>query len=253
MTGNLTTPDIVGIGPPQSWDIPVRIDFDMEIVNDIAVPAALPQNFSSKPAAVRVFNARINKADFSGQALDAVTSVLDFFTGGEIGVAMARGAGTSFAMPAAVVAGLNAYMTAIRTGQSDLERLRLPGDVLLLRSHHGEVLVDDTCIPGFVWRMANKSDHVCVDPQTRTQAALDNRDAGNRTTGSPSRSRLELCGNNEECRREAFKIPCKSGYVWREAFPGDYVCVTPEVRQKAHEDNAAAPTRMNDYQGHPVN
>jgi hypothetical protein len=30
---------------------------------------------------------------------------------------------------------------------------------------------------------------------------------------------------------------CKQGYVWREAFAGDHVCVTPQVRQQAADDN----------------
>jgi hypothetical protein len=38
---------------------------------------------------------------------------------------------------------------------------------------------------------------------------------------------------------------CASGYVWREAFPGDYVCVTPETRRQAADDNAQASARIN--------
>jgi hypothetical protein len=30
---------------------------------------------------------------------------------------------------------------------------------------------------------------------------------------------------------------CKQGYVWREAIPNDRVCVTPEARSQAAEDN----------------
>lgn len=33
---------------------------------------------------------------------------------------------------------------------------------------------------------------------------------------------------------------CKPGYVWRAARPGDAVCVTPEVRDKTAQQNAAA-------------
>lgn len=36
---------------------------------------------------------------------------------------------------------------------------------------------------------------------------------------------------------------CVSGFVWREAFPGDHVCVTPEVRAQTAEDNRVAPQR----------
>jgi hypothetical protein len=37
---------------------------------------------------------------------------------------------------------------------------------------------------------------------------------------------------------------CASGYVWREAFPGDLVCVDPSQRDQAAADNAAAPARV---------
>ncbi len=36
---------------------------------------------------------------------------------------------------------------------------------------------------------------------------------------------------------------CSQGYVWREAFPGDHVCVTPQVRADAADDNARAGER----------
>ena len=36
---------------------------------------------------------------------------------------------------------------------------------------------------------------------------------------------------------------CRQGYVWREAVPGDHVCVTPAIRQQAAEDNAQAGAR----------
>lgn len=33
---------------------------------------------------------------------------------------------------------------------------------------------------------------------------------------------------------------CLDGYVWRDAIPGDHVCVTPDRRQLAHNENAEA-------------
>lgn len=33
---------------------------------------------------------------------------------------------------------------------------------------------------------------------------------------------------------------CQSGYVWREAFPGDHVCVNPDRREQAAHDNSQA-------------
>ena len=38
---------------------------------------------------------------------------------------------------------------------------------------------------------------------------------------------------------------CLEGYVWRQANPTDYVCVTPAVRSQTAQDNAAAASRIN--------
>jgi hypothetical protein len=39
------------------------------------------------------------------------------------------------------------------------------------------------------------------------------------------------------------EVTCKSGYVWREAHPTDYVCVTPEIRSQTAYDNRQASNR----------
>lgn len=36
---------------------------------------------------------------------------------------------------------------------------------------------------------------------------------------------------------------CRHGYVWRSAAPGDHICVTPQSRERAKKDNAAAESR----------
>ena len=38
---------------------------------------------------------------------------------------------------------------------------------------------------------------------------------------------------------------CLEGWVWREATPTDYVCVTPDIRTQTAQDNAAAKSRVN--------
>jgi hypothetical protein len=34
-----------------------------------------------------------------------------------------------------------------------------------------------------------------------------------------------------------------AGFVWREAFPGDVVCVTPEIRELVRQENILGPSR----------
>ena len=36
---------------------------------------------------------------------------------------------------------------------------------------------------------------------------------------------------------------CIQGFVWREAVPGDHVCVTPETRLQVRQDNLQAQAR----------
>lgn len=37
---------------------------------------------------------------------------------------------------------------------------------------------------------------------------------------------------------------CKQGFVWREAYKGDYVCVVPQSREQARKDNMEAKSRI---------
>jgi len=86
----------------------------------------------------------------------------------------------------------------------------------------------DTCLQGYVWREAVPGDHVCVTPETRTQAAEDN----------------SLAASHRSPTGGAYgPDTCLQGYVWREAVPGDHVCVTPETRAQAAEDNSLAASR----------
>ena len=62
-------------------------------------------------------------------------------------------------------------------------------------------------------------------PDVRAQAQADNAEAHNRV--SP--------GGGDTCR---------SGFVWRAAFNGDNVCVTPATRTQTAEDNAKAGERV---------
>lgn len=82
----------------------------------------------------------------------------------------------------------------------------------------------DTCKPGWVWREARPTDHVCVTDETRRDTELENRLALSRQLAS---------GN----------YTCKSPFVWRDAFPGDTTCVPLESRSRAFKDNAAAAER----------
>jgi hypothetical protein len=85
----------------------------------------------------------------------------------------------------------------------------------------------DTCRQGYVWREAVRGDHVCVPPQTRSQAQVDNQHAAERRAGGGPFG----------------PDTCKTGFVWREAVPNDHVCVTPQTRSQTRFDNGQAASR----------
>ncbi|MDF3061266.1 MAG: hypothetical protein K0S06_1375, partial [Microvirga sp.] len=82
----------------------------------------------------------------------------------------------------------------------------------------------DTCAEGYVWREAFVGDHVCVSPDTRDQAKLDNANA----------HQSKLPGRDE----------CVEGLVWRLANPDDHVCVPQITREQAAQDNSVASSRL---------
>jgi hypothetical protein len=83
------------------------------------------------------------------------------------------------------------------------------------------------CRPGYVWREAFAGDYVCVAPDVRAQAQIDNN-VTDRTQPDGAYG----------------PQTCKSGYVWREASPKDTVCVTPEIRAATAADNRLAGSRQ---------
>ncbi|MDB5530335.1 MAG: hypothetical protein JWR51_3438 [Devosia sp.] len=67
-----------------------------------------------------------------------------------------------------------------------------------------------------------------IDPSSIYPITLASRQTSNAVTGDIA---AKLHSGPETC---------VSGYVWRAAFPSDLICVTPESRDRAFADNAAA-------------
>lgn len=85
-----------------------------------------------------------------------------------------------------------------------------------------------TCIEGFVWRQASGDDRVCVTPESRYQAALENAQAAARRNPNGGAYGPDTC---------------LQGFVWRDGFANDHVCVTGERRSVVAQENAAGPAR----------
>ena len=74
------------------------------------------------------------------------------------------------------------------------------------------------CQPGFTHRLADAQDYVCVPVAVR-------------------RLIISETANKVRNQVSATDIRCKSGFVWRDAYNGDGVCVVPQVRDRVHLEN----------------
>ncbi len=75
------------------------------------------------------------------------------------------------------------------------------------------------CNTGHLHRKADANDYVCVERGARRLVAQENQQA--------PQNRISDTDNG-----------CKPGFVWRDAFNGDGVCVTPQARARVHAENA---------------
>ena len=90
------------------------------------------------------------------------------------------------------------------------------------------VYANNGCVSGYVPRLTNPYDQVCVTPAEQAQVAFDNSQIMNRLdTGTVSG-----------------ELRCLRGYVWRHAFGGDQACVTLAQRNQVVQDNSLAASRI---------
>lgn len=86
------------------------------------------------------------------------------------------------------------------------------------------------CQAGYVYRLVTPTDRVCVAPASAKQVIDDNAEITQlkrkpNPPGGPY-------GMNT----------CLQGFVWRDAYNGDQICVTVETRSRTSEENAEATT-----------
>ena len=86
------------------------------------------------------------------------------------------------------------------------------------------------CRPGFVPRLADAADKVCVTLAEEVDTQIENRQAA--AHALPRAVHLDTPDD------------CQPGYVWRRADVTDYVCVSQDGRAAAQAENAAAAARM---------
>lgn len=87
-------------------------------------------------------------------------------------------------------------------------------------------LPSGACLAGFVERRARPADIVCVDPASALQAEFDNR------------ADVQKARKNDPPGGPYGPDTCRVGWVWRDAFEGDHVCVTGSDRTRTAQENA---------------
>lgn len=258
---NITTPDInifgAGLGLPQGADPRLAVEFDLEVSVRIAVPHTLGDRLKAGTATATFSNIRHPAGlNFTGKLVGdlakATATIYDHFNNGEIAGLMSRGQTFTETVPDSVLDPVNKALDPYR-GKLQLVEVRVdPQALLVLHATDGKKVANPECISGYVWRSIRAGDQVCVTAATRSQAQADNKAAGERRVSEPAKAALAACTAairpDPACTAKAYRIACKPGFVWREAFADDYVCVTPATRDLARADNAAAPRRRMDYE-----
>ena len=82
-----------------------------------------------------------------------------------------------------------------------------------------------TCRDGYVYRLINSSDKKCVSPASKAQADADNAAAESRQVKA---SLVNAYGPDA----------CAYGYLWRNLYEGDVVCVSSERYYQYQQENA---------------
>jgi hypothetical protein len=85
----------------------------------------------------------------------------------------------------------------------------------------------DECIEPYVWRQITSSDHVCVTGDARSLVQSENAAGPSHVTTDPNL--IAMYGADA----------CAAGYVWRDAYSGDHVCVTSDARTRSANENSA--------------
>lgn len=99
------------------------------------------------------------------------------------------------------------------------------------------------CKSGFVWRDAWNGDGVCVTPAERATAWEQNKKDAMRSQFAGVAVPVQPAPPPAKPRPPNAVYLCKSGFVWRDAKDGDGICVTPEERTTAKQQNANGASR----------
>lgn len=253
-TSNVTIP--AGILWRQSFDPRLSMKFDVAVSIWIPLPSAGGQCLGAPQATATVRNIRLPEGrnitgDIVAAGIDVGSSIYDRFNNGRLGQLLGRGVSWQRAVPAGFVAEANRHLCGSGVPYRSLTIGTAPGDLLVMALSTGARVTDNRCIDGYVWRGARPGDDVCVRPEARARVRAENAAHASRAQPfDPRMASLRVCAQLGTCPPEP--VRCLAGFVWREAVPGDRICVPPSSRALAAQENTMARRLRRDYEP-PIN
>jgi hypothetical protein len=221
--------------------------FDLDVRANLILPQTAPLTLGLEKPHLDVQNISYDSENTAADIVKGAVDALHALTGFDATSSVTQDRAIDFD---SVKADIGRLQNALPAGSS-LQVTR-QNDLAILTVGDGSSVGDAHCISGYVWRQAGPGDLVCVTPAVRAQTAADNREWHNRvvqTSVSPCATYL--------CRMQSVhptvlatapqKLPCRTGYVYREAYADDYVCVTPATHAQALSDNQYELVRRVDY------
>jgi len=220
-------------------------NFDLSIRADLVLPSHPPFQLGLDHTHLSVQNIAYDSENAPADIVKGAVDALHALTGFDAmaGVTQDR----AFDL-GPVEAGIGRLQAALPAGAS-LQVTR-HDDQAVIMVGDGSSLSDPRCISGYVWRQAGPNDLVCVTPAVRAQTAAENRDWPTHVVSQTvTTCATYICRMNGGHTASVLpqKYPCRIGFVYREAFAGDYVCVTPAAHAQALSDNQYELVRRVDY------
>ncbi len=237
--------------------------FDLSVRANLILPQSAPLTLGLEKPHVAIQNISYDSENTAADIVKGAVDALHSLTGFDATASVTQDRAIDFD---SVKADISRLQNVLPAG-AGLQVTRL-NDQAILTVGDGSSVSDAHCITGYVWRQAGPGDLVCVTPAVRAQTIADNREGPNRVvqqsveacasylcrtkgngTASPLKTtvRPALIPMTATPAASSQTLPCKTGYVYRQAFANDDVCVPPADHAQAFLDNQYELVRRVDY------
>jgi len=221
--------------------------FDLSVRAGLILPAHAPFRLGLDDPHLAIQNISYDSENAPADIVKGAVDTLHALTGFDAMAGVTQDRAFDFGP---VEAGIGRLQNALPAGAT--LAVTRQDDQAILTVGDGSSVSDPRCVAGYVWRQAGPNDLVCVTPAVRLQTAAENRDwPAHVVSQAVDTCATYICRMNGRhpaaAALPAQKYTCRTGFVYREAFAGDYVCVSPAAHAQALSDNAYELVRRVDY------